>query len=105
MLISQIEALLAQTFFLCYLTVLLRCALSALSLSSLYIAERSGLLSLYQTLCFNVLLFYLVLLMKDHLFVSSAYYLFWRDSSFACISHAKINMLSILKGGRLSPCV
>lgn len=81
-------------------------ALGALSLSSFYIAECSSLLSHYQTLCFNVLGFYLVLLTKDHLFVSSAYYLFWRDSSFAYISYAKINMLSILKGGRrLSPCV
>lgn len=38
--------------------------------------------------------------MKDHLFVPSACYLFWRDSSFAYISYVKINMLSILKGGR-----
>lgn len=103
MLISQIEALLAQTsfsFLAIFLPVSLCCTLGALSLSSLYVAEWSSLLPLYQTLCFNVLGFHLVLLMKDHLFVSSACYLFWRDRSFAYISCAKINTLSLLKEGR-----
>lgn len=75
-------------------------------LCPLNVAEWSSLLPLYQTLCFNVLGFHRVLLMKDHLFVLSACYLFWRDRSFAYISCAKINTLLLLKEGRrTSPCV
>lgn len=108
-LISQIEALLAQTSSLLFPCHLPSCPFMlhfGCPFSVLSVAEWSSLLLLYQTLCFNVLVFYLVLLTKDHLFVSSAYYMFWGNSSFAYFSYVKINMLSILKGGRrLSPCV
>lgn len=76
MLIGQIEALLAQTsslLFPCHLpSWLIMVHFGALSLSSLYVAELNSLLSLYQTPCFNVLGFYFLLVLKDHLFVSSA---------------------------------
>lgn len=107
--ISQIEALLAHTSSLLFPCHLPSCPFMlhfGCPFSVLSVAEWSSLLSLYQNLCFNVLVFYLVLLKKDHLFVSSAYYLFWGNSSFAYLPYVKINMLSVLKGGRrLSPCV
>lgn len=107
--IFQIEALLAQTSSLLFPCHLPSCPFMlhfGCPFSVLSAAEWSSLLSLYQTLGFNVLVFYIVLLKKDHLFVSSAYYLFWGNSSFAYLSYVKINMLPVLKGGRrLSPCV
>lgn len=106
-LVSQIEALLVQTSSLLFPCHLPSCPFMlhfGCPFSVLSVAEWSNLLSLYQTLCFNVLVFYLVLLTKvNNLFVSSAHYLFWENSSFAYLSYVKINMLSILKGGRRLP--
>lgn len=101
-LISQIEALLAQTSSLLFPCHLPSCPFMlhfGCPFSVLSVAKWSSLLSLYRTLCFNLLVFYLVLLTKvNNLFVSSAYYLFWGNSSFAYLSYVKINMLSYIEG-------
>lgn len=109
-LVSQNEALLAQMSSLLFSSpssfLPHYVALWVPFLCPLYVTKWSSLLSLYQALCFSALVFHLLVLTKYHLFVSSACYQFWRDSSITYILYAKFNMLSVLKRGRrLSPCV